>query len=226
MRGQVADGSGVEAEAVHVDGDFDAAAVWQVGDVGIVADVAVEAEDVPGFAGLDDMGAVFGAAGSQFGGFDGEGVGGGEFFGQHRAVFVVGAGLAPEGGLVAIEVEGLFVFAEVREVFGKVAGAFGHEVAEVAHDFAPDLFVHIEAGPLEVLLEDRVKIAPLMFQAKEPAHVVDACGGEIDLFLGNADIAGNEVHGGLDAVAEADELEAGHAAEGGAAHGHGVGVVE
>ena len=65
-----------------------------------------------------------------------------------------------------------------------------------------------------------------MLELQEPGHVVDAGGEEIDLFLRHADVAGDQVHRRLHAVAEADELEPRDPAQRPAAHGHGVGVVE
>ena len=70
-----------------------------------------------------------------------------------------------------------------------MARAFGHEVAEVAHDLAPDLFVGVVARLLEIALEGRVKVLALMFELQEPSHVVDAGGEKIDLVLGHAHVA-------------------------------------
>jgi hypothetical protein len=115
---QGAHGDRMQASPIDVDGDFDAAALGQVVDELVVADIAVQPEDAAGFAGFEDTGTVFGAPRAEFGGFDRKRVGFGELFRQHGAVAIIGAGLAAEGGFIAIEVQRLAVLPEIRQIFG------------------------------------------------------------------------------------------------------------
>ena len=48
--------------------------------------------------------------------------------------------------LIAIEVEGLTVLAEIRQVFRKMPGALGHEIAKVPKHFATNLFINVIFG--------------------------------------------------------------------------------
>ena len=96
----------------------------------------------------------------------------------------------------------------------------------MAQHLTPHLFIHIEPGLFEVGLENRIEVAAAMLEPQKPPHVVDAGGQEINLILGHAGVAGNQIHGGLHAVAEADKLQSRHPSQGPAAHGHRVGIVE
>jgi hypothetical protein len=107
-----------------------------------------------------------------------------------------------------------------------VAAALGHEVAEVPQDLAADLFVDVIAGFLEIGLENRIEVAAVVLELQEPGHVVDAGGQEIDLVFGDVYVTRDQIHRRLHTVAEADEAEPGNPAQGPAAHGHGIGVVE
>ena len=90
---------------------------------------------------------------------------------------------------------------------------------------AAHLLVHIISGLLKALPQKWIEVSAIVLQPQEPAHVVDAGLYEIDLILGNPDIARDEVHGRLHAVAQADKLDVG-GANGPAHHGHGVHIVE
>jgi hypothetical protein len=111
------------------------------------------------------------------------------YLSARAAPVVVGAALAAEARLVAVETERLLVLAEPRHVLAQVPGALGHEVAEVAEDLAAHLLVLVVLGLLEELAQHRIQVAALVLQAQEPVHVVDAAAGVSDLVLGHAAVA-------------------------------------
>jgi hypothetical protein len=84
----------------------------------------------------------------------------GVLLGHRLAPLVVGAALAAEGRLVAVEVERLLVLAEPRHVLGQVPGRLGHEVAEVAEHLAAHLLVLVVLGLLELLAQLGIQIPP------------------------------------------------------------------
>lgn len=65
-QGEVADDGHVDAIAIDISGDFDDAAVWEVGDMTLVWDVEMSAVGASGLEGFDDIGGMF--FGAEFGG--------------------------------------------------------------------------------------------------------------------------------------------------------------
>ena len=196
----------VQARVIGERGHFDAAAVGQVGDVAVVANVAHEAERLAGGDGLHDPRAILDAAMIDRGGLELQRIDLGVFLGHGLAPLVIRAALAAEGGLVAVEVHRLFVLAEPGHVFAEVAGGFGHEVAEMAEHFAADFFVLVVLGLLEHFAQVGIEIAAFVLEAEEPIHVIDAAAGVGDFgFVLDAAISGDEIERGLHAVAKPDE---------------------
>ena len=161
LRRERADVRRMQAGVIGERGDFDAAAVREVGDVAVVANVAHEAERLAGGDGFHDPRAIFDAAMLDRGGLELQRIDLGIFLGHRLAPLVIRAALAAEGGLVAVEVHRLFVLAEPGDVFAEMAGGFGHEVAEVAEDLAADFFVLVILGLLEHLAQFGIEIAAL-----------------------------------------------------------------
>src|ERR1039458_3483742 len=67
---QIADHRRMQSEPVHKDRHLDAAPLRQIRDVTVVADVPVEAENIPRLLGFDDVRAILGTPRSEFGRFD------------------------------------------------------------------------------------------------------------------------------------------------------------
>ena len=88
----------MQSEPIHKNWHLDAAALRQVGDVAVVADVAVETENIPGLLGFDDVRAILGAAEAELGRLDGQRIRFGKLLRQHRAVFIIGARFSTKGG--------------------------------------------------------------------------------------------------------------------------------
>ena len=215
----------MEARSVRENRHFGDAVCGQVGDEAVVADVAVETEHAVAFQCFDDVGAVFDAARRKFDRLFLEIVRVRVFCFENARPFEAGGGFAAEIRLVAIPVHAMLVLAEIGEVFGEMAGRFGHEIAELAEDFAADLFVGVVFRLLNAFAQNRIEVFSMMLELDEPRHVVDARACVVDFFFGNARVARQQVKRRLDAVAEADDFYA--AVRDGPAHGrHGIDVVE
>ncbi len=104
--------------------------------------------------------------------------------------------------------------------------ALRHEVAEVPHHLDAHLLVHVVLRLLAALFEERIEVPALVLELQEPGHVVDAGAQEVDLLLRHIHIAGDQVQGRLDTVAEADVGHVRGLAERVAAHAHRVRVLE
>ena len=110
-----------------------------------------------------------------------------------------------------------------------MACRFGHEVPELTHRLDADLLVDVIPRFLAVGAEERIEILArgLVGEGEKPCHMVDAGTGVLNLFFGPIGVAGNQIHGGLDAVAETDKVDPiGQPAQSQAAGCHGVCVVQ
>ena len=204
---QIADDGLVQTGAVNVNRTFGAAIDGQIGDHPAIDQVAVELEGAAGLEGFDDIRAIFDAAGRQ-----GQRLGIEQhlvlvFIGHVLTKVVIGAALAAKAWFVAVKIEGFLVLAEPGHVFRQVTGGFGHEITEMAEDLAAHFLVDVVFGLLEALAQEGVEVLPGMFELEEPAHVIDAGAQEVDLSLRLVDVAGDQVEGGLDAVAQADKRQ-------------------
>ena len=76
----------------------------------------------------------------------------------------------------------------------------------MAKDLATHLLVHVVLGQLELLAQRRIEVASVVLELQEPAHMVDSGAQEVDFVLGHVDIARDEAHRRLHAVAQTDIL--------------------
>ena len=226
---QAAHPQGAESLPVHIDRHLHTASLGEVVDVAFVADVTLEPEGFVQFLRFDDPGAVLGAPHVDLRALHFQVVHVGVFLVQHLRVVVVGSGGTAEIGLVAVAFQGPLRAAEPGNVLRQVSGGFGHEVAEVAHHFPAHLLMDVIGRILEPFPQDVIQVpaVPLVFQFQEPVHVVDAGAQVVDPVLGDLCIGGDQVQGGLHAVAEPDiGYRFGELADGMAHRAHGIGIVQ
>jgi len=164
LRGQVAYDGWVQAVVIGECWDLDAAAVGQVGDVAVVADIAHKTEGVACCDRFYDVRAVFDASFFDFGGFELEGVMFCVFFGDCFAPVVIGSAFTAEAWFVAVQLECGFIFAEPGDIFAEVSGAFCHKIAEVAKDFAADFFIFVVMGFFEEFSQLWIEVASFVFE--------------------------------------------------------------
>ncbi len=224
--GQRAHTHRVQSHLVGKHGHFRAAALRQVGDIAVVAHIALELEGYACFQRFQNVRAVFHTTLGN----------GGRFFCQHIYIFEfvcnqsapaqVGARFAAEGRFVAVGIQRPFTAPEPRHIFRKMACAFGHEIAEMPHNFDAHLFVDVVFGQFALLLEQGIEVLALVFHFQEPAHVVDARRHIVNVFFRQPDITGDQIERGLHAVAQSHILQAGVFAQRPADRRHGVDVVQ
>ena len=90
---------------------------------------------------------------------------------------------------------------------------------------AAHFLVYVIFWPFEFFAKLWIQVAAAMLQAQEPAHMIDAGADEVDLRLGDSHVTSDQIHRGLDAVTEADELNLG-GSERPADHRHRVDVLQ